>query len=609
MQPTQVTDRHLMLLYRLTQDLNATLAPEAVLERAMEDVIAITRAERGFVLLNEDAWQGGSVQMAARGVDAEILEKQEFSTSRSILRQVLESGEPVISSDAGQDARYRDHESVILQGLRSILCVPVKTTSRVLGAIYVDNRIQRGVFSQVDLKLLSIVAASAATALENARLLRETESRLKTLNLLHHISQQITSSLDLEQVLYTTTLAVKELLGGSTASILTVDGDALTFQVATGESSTHIKPFRVPLGQGIAGWVVEHKQPVMVDDVQNDPRFFGTLDKKTGFVTQNLIAAPLVVNDQAIGVIEVFNKSGGFTLADQELLATFASSAAFAIENARLYQVAVEKGRLERELQVARQVQVSLLPQEMPGLPGWDLAATWLPAREVAGDYYDFIPLHSVSGTFPLHSVSGTFPLETPPNQAQKFGLVIADVADKGTPAALFMVNTRAALRASMFEADSPMHGLTHVNQLVCGDAHDGMFVTLFYAQINSLDGVVTYVNAGHNPPLLARGGGGELELLTRTGMALGVDPSALFAQRAVTLEAGDCVLLYTDGVPDALNEAGQEFGDARLRELVSANREKSAAGLVKVIETALKTHIGETAPFDDITLMALKRL
>ena len=222
---------------------------------------------------------------------------------------------------------------------------------------------------------------------------------------------------------------------------------------------------------------------------------------------------------------------------------------------------------------------------------GWELAAAWLPAREVAGDYYDFISL------------------EMTPDQAQKLGLVIADVADKGTPAALFMVNVRSTLRASMFDADSPVHGLTHVNQLVCADSHDGMFVTLFYAQINSMDGVVTYVNAGHNPPFLLRASDEEPELLTRTGMALGVDPSVMFTQHAVTLEAGDFILFYTDGVPDALNDAGQEFGEDRLRELALAHRGDSAMGMVSTIEATLKAHIGETPPFDDITLMALKRL
>jgi sigma-B regulation protein RsbU (phosphoserine phosphatase) len=383
---------------------------------------------------------------------------------------------------------------------------------------------------------------------------------------------------------------VKDLLGGSTASILTVDGDALTFQVAIGESSSGIKPFRVPLGQGIAGWVVEHKEPVIVADAHSDPRFFGTLDKITGFVTRTLAAVPLIVNEKAIGVIEVFNKPGGFTTADIELLATFASSAAFAIENARLYQVAVEKGRLERELQVARQVQWTLLPQVTPKISGWDLAGRWLPAREVAGDYYDFIPL------------------EMTPDQTQRLGVVIADVADKGIPAALFMVDVRSTLRASMFGAESPVHGLTHVNQLVSNDSHEGMFVTLFYAQINALDGMVTYVNAGQNPPLLVRTSGGEMEALTRTGVALAVDPGILYSQRTVELTPGDFILFYTDGVTDALNSAGKEFGEERLRQVASAGHGKSAAEIVAALEAALQAHIVDTEPFDDITMLVLKR-
>ncbi len=595
MQPAQDSNQHLMLLYRLAQDFNAAFDPDAVLERTMDDVITITEAERGFVLLANRQPGGKHIRLAAHGAERGVLDAQEYTLSRAIINRVIERGESLFSGDS---PHFDVDPGPVVPNL-NWLCVPMKSKGGILGAIYV-SRTQRGPFSRTDLELLSVVAASAASALESVHLYRETESRLKTLDLLHQVSQEITSTLDLERVLTTTTLSVKELLGGSTASILTVDGDALTFQVATGNSSAEIKPFRVPLGQGIAGWVVEHKQSVIVDDVQNDPRFFGTLDKKTGFVTQNLIAVPLVVNDRAIGVIEVFNKPGGFTSADQELLATFASSAAFATENARLYRLAVEKGRLERELQVARQVQASLLPHGMPRLPGWELAAAWLPAREVAGDYYDFIPLHSAPGTFPL---------EMTPDQARKLGLVIADVADKGTPAALFMVNVRSTLRASMFDADSPVHGLIHVNQLVCADSHDGMFVTLFYAQISSMDDIVTYVNAGHNPPFLLRASSSEPELLTRTGMALGVDPSVLFTQRTVALEAGDFILFYTDGVPDALNEAGREFGEACLRELAIAHRGDSAMGMVGAIEAALKAHIGGRPPFDDITLMALKRL
>lgn len=590
---SQTVDERLMLLYRLAQDLNASLNPDEVLERVMDDVITVTGAERGFLLLNgSTAFEEKEFHVGAvtRGMERDALGTQEFHVSRTLVKQVFESGQPVLTSDAGQDTRFNQSLSIVANHVRSILCVPMKSKRGVMGAIYVDSRFRHGVFTEKDTDLLMAIAATAATAMENARLYFETENRLRTLDLLHQISQEITSTLDLDRVLHVTTQAVKELLHASAASILTVDGDALTFQVAIGESSSAIKPFRVQLGQGIAGWVVENKQPVIVNDAQNDPRFFGTMDKKTGFSTQSLIAVPLCVNEKAIGVIEVFNKPGGFSGDDLELLATFASSAAFAIENARLYQVAVDKGRMERELQVARDVQANLLPQETPQFPGWEMSGRWLPAREVAGDYYDFVQLEML------------------PDRMQKLGLVIADVADKGIPAALFMVDVRSTLRASMFDAESPVHGLTHVNQLVSNDAHNGMFVTLFYAQVSAWEGNVVYVNAGHNPPFVIRAGGGDLEILSRTGMALGIDPEVLYTQQLIHMFPGDLILFYTDGVPDALNAAGQEFGIDRLREIALASRGKSAAEVVDALESALKAHIGETIPFDDITIMVLKR-
>jgi phosphoserine phosphatase RsbU/P len=590
----QLPNDRLMLLYRLSQDLNASLSPGEVLERTMDDVIAVTRAERAFVMLIDDTAAGGGQQLnlVTRGIKQEALETTEFSYPRSVVKSVLESGVAVLTSDAQTDERFNANASVTLHKLRSILCVPLKSKSKLLGAIYVDNRIQHGVFTDTDLELLSSIAASAGTAMESARLHTETEARLRTLDLLHRISQEITATLDLDRVLTATTQAVKELLNASAASILTVDGDELTFQVSVGgPTAVAAKPFRVPLGQGIAGWVVEHKQPVLVNDAQNDPRFFGNMDKKTGFLTEALIAVPLIVNERAIGVIEVFNKPGGFTQSDVDLIATFSSSAAFAIENARLYQLAVDKGRMERELQMARQVQASLLPQATPQLSGWDLAACWLPAREVAGDYYDFVSLEPLA------------------DDTQCLGLVIADVADKGMPAALFMVDVRATLRASMSAAPTPAQGIAHTNALVCADAQDGMFVTLFYAQIDAGNNQVTYVNGGHNPPFWIKAGAGAPEVLSRTGVALGVDPALPYDQKTIALAKGDFLVLYTDGVTDALNAAGQEFGLERLEKAIRANRKKNAPELVRALEKELTSYIGATDPFDDITLLVLRRL
>jgi sigma-B regulation protein RsbU (phosphoserine phosphatase) len=285
-------------------------------------------------------------------------------------------------------------------------------------------------------------------------------------------------------------------------------------------------------------------------------------------------------------VVYVDNRlqAGIFTQADLELLTAVASTAAIAIENARLYQVAVEKGRIERELQMARDVQASLLPREMPQVPGWEFAGRWQPAREVAGDYYDFIPLY-----------------------AEQLGLVIADVSDKGMAAALFMACTRSIVRASVGRALSPADAIAHANRLICADAASGMFVTLFYALLNAATGEITYVNAGHNPPLLYRADEDQLTELMRTGMALGVVADSPFEQRTLHLSPGDFILLYTDGVTDATDAHEEHFGMGRLKRVVLDHRRASAADIIDGLEQAIDEFAGYTAPFDDVAIVVTR--
>jgi len=414
----QPYDDRLALVYRLSQTFNSTLDLDEVLNRVMDEVITTTRAERGFVMLREP----GDVLAfrVARGLDQETIDDPEFQISRGVVERVAQEGQPMLTSDAQSDDRLSMRLSVMTLGLRSILCVPLKIKDTVSGVIYVDNRLQSGIFFPGDLELLMAIA----------------------------------------------------------------------------------------------------------------------------------------------------------------------SSAAIAIENARLYQVAVEKGRMEQELQLARNVQASLLPAGVPHIPGWDFAARWQPARQVSGDFYDFIP-----------------------DQTGQMNLVMADVSGKGMPAALFMALSRTIVRASMGHSPSVAEDIARANRLVCADAKDGMFVTVFGARLRLDTGQVTYVNAGHNPPLLCRQGDGQETLteLMPTGMALGILADFDFEQRTVHLDPGDFVLLYTDGVPDVSNRQSQRFGMERLRRVILENRHAPAAGIVAAIEGAIGAFTGATEQFDDIAMMIAK--
>jgi len=424
---TETSVDRLALLYRVSQAFSSSLDLDEVLNRVMDEVIAATRAERGFLMLRDA--DGQLVARAARGLDQRTIEDTAFQVSRGVADVVVRDGVPQLTSDAQADARLNIRMSVVKLGLRSILCVPLQIKGATLGVIYVDSRLQAGIFTPGDLDLLTAIASSAAAA----------------------------------------------------------------------------------------------------------------------------------------------------------------------IENARLYRVAVEKGRMERELQVAREVQAGLLPRETPHLLGWEFAAHWKPAREVAGDFYDFIPVNIAQAA------------KREPSQG--VGIVIADVTDKGMPAALFMALVRSIVRASMTQADTVTDGITHANRLICADSTNGMFVTLFYAQIHPAATDLIYVNAGHNPPLLYRSATRELIELKRTGMALGVLEASPYTQRTAQLNSGDLVLLYTDGVTDARDARGQEFGLDRLRQVILDRGGGSAADVLSTLDQAVGEFTGATTPFDDITVVVVKRV
>ncbi|MEP7358423.1 MAG: GAF domain-containing SpoIIE family protein phosphatase, partial [Anaerolineales bacterium] len=370
------------------------------------------------------------------------------------------------------------------------------------------------------------------------------------LALLYRISQTLTSSLDLEEVL---NRVMDEVIAATHAErgflMLRRPDGSLNFQAARGLDQRRIEAPEFQVSRGIVDKVARSGQPMLTSDAQSDARL-NLRQSVLDLGLRSILCVPLQLKSEITGVIYVDNQlqAGIFTPADLELLAAIAPTAAIAIENARLYQAALEQGRLERELQMARDVQARLMPRATPQRPGWDFAARWEPAREVAGDYYDFITDHPDGS----------------------LGFVIADVTDKGMPAALMMALTRSVVRASTLALATPAEAIAQANRLICADAANDMFVTLFYGRLDLATGRLTYVNAGQNPPLLFRAGQLRPVPLTRTGMALGLITGAPYEQRTLQLEPGDWLFLYTDGVTDAMNAAGQSYDEAGLIQCLS---------------------------------------
>jgi sigma-B regulation protein RsbU (phosphoserine phosphatase) len=297
-------------------------------------------------------------------------------------------------------------------------------------------------------------------------------------------------------------------------------------------------------------------------------------------------AFPLRAKGKVVGMMVVEGTHEELSQAGRamNILSGIAHQTAIAIENTRLVTELATRQRLEQELKVARDIQTSFLPSCCPEAPGWQLAAFWRAARQVGGDFYDFIPL-----------------------PREHLGLVIADVADKGVPAALFMAVSRTLTRAaSMTGHRTPGEALTRTNEMILSDARSDLFVTMVFADLSPV-GRVTYANAGHNPPLVVRATG-EVERLHPHGMALGVMPEVIIRDQQIRLENGDLLVLYTDGVTDALDARGREFGLERLEQAAVANRRSTADGIVAAIQDAVHEFVGDEPPFDDLTLVVAKR-
>jgi sigma-B regulation protein RsbU (phosphoserine phosphatase) len=324
---------------------------------------------------------------------------------------------------------------------------------------------------------------------------------------------------------------------------------------------------------------------------------------------KHLAVLPLIVKSQLVGALVVAARTQSQLPRERtfRILMGIAQQTAVAVESARLQQEGMERQRLDQELSFARDIQTSFLPKQVPQAEGWSVAAAWQAARQVGGDFYDFMQLPD-----------GTV------------GIAVADVADKGVPAALFMAMSRTLTRSVAFEGYPPAALLKRVNGIILNDSGTDLFVTVFFAKWNPKTGQVEYSNAGHNPPLIFRAAhavsplllgegspltyasGGvrsdSIQQLPNQGIALGVLKGVQLKDELLMLEPGDVMLMYTDGITDALNAEGAEFGLEQLMDVLRTTAALSAQEIANAIMSAVSYFAGNEPPFDDQTLVVLKR-
>ena len=433
------------------------------------------------------------------------------------------------------------------------------------------------------------IALMITQSLEKRDVATEALDRFREINLIYRVSETIGASFDVDRIPVFVLDEGKRVIRANAGIVLLSpsDGDANWETRATFGDDGLARALN-EFTKTALNTQMPSDRPAIVTD------FPGTTDYGS------LLWAPFKTQDRVLGgvVLGRLLDEPIFTASDQKLLMALARQAAVAVDNARLHRAVLDKERLEHELQLARNVQASLIPSHAPIIPGWDFAAYWNPAREVSGDFYDFISGVGASSLIAPRSTD-----ETPP----MLGIVIGDVSDKGMHAALFMALTRSVLRAATTSGHLPADGLMLTNRLLCADSTGGMFVTLFYGQLDPIRNEITYVNAGHNPPLVYRAKEHRFDELDRTGIMLGFDDAATLKQKLVQFSPGDFVVFYTDGVTEAFNHDDEQFGDERLHDVLLVNQAASPQEMLRTLRGVLANFVGDRAQSDDITIVIAK--
>ena len=513
--------------------------------------------------------------------------------SEGIIGWVAQHGQPLLANDVSLESRYFPDDPRLLPDTQAELGVPLMVEDRVLGVLDVQAR-ELNAFTSEDLFILTTLADQIAVAIEDTRLYQAAKDEAAISSALLDVANAMARPYRVPEMANTVARLTPSLAGVDRCTVMILDHAQATYEVLASQcqpSARHVKPVQTGLRVAARDFplldqVCRERRPLWVEDVSADDLVPPEIVRRYGM--QAILGVPLIVQNEVLGVLLVDEVDAPhiFSSRQVEMVRGVASQLAVAIESARLALQETERARMGEELRVAHEIQASFLPEASPSLPGYDIAHVWLAAREVAGDFFDFIPL-----------------------TARRLGLVIADVSDKGVPAALFMALARILMRVIAADRRSPARVLRRVNELLLENSRSDMFITLWYGVLDPVQHDLLFANAGHNPPLLLSAATGKIRLLRKHGLILGILPIVALEDDRVALAPGDILILYTDGVTDAINLGEESFEMTRLQDVVLAHQTQSAAAIAEAIKAAVREFVGSAPQFDDLTLIVVKRL
>lgn len=568
------------LLLEAARIFNDTNDYDELMPRVLQLVLTAVNAEAALVFRIDHDRTDMKMRLM-KAADQKIIEFQR-ELGEGVYSWVAQYVEPLIVNDAANDPRTDKEINRIAQlDVRNAISVPLVGKGKMIGVVEAFNKLD-GEFTSADLDILTGLNNQIAVAIDNAHLYRELKREALEKNMLYEVGISMSGSLDLDEVLHKILDLLRRVVQFDAGGVFLIDPEEnrIKSQAIVGYDPVEDEKVQLKIGQGLIGHVATTGEPVIVSDVLKDTRY---VDAHTG--TRSEVVTPIKVDDRVIGVLNLeSNQPNAYSKRDLKLLSAFASQAGISVERAWFHQRSLNAKKLEEQLNIARATQQSFLPKNDPKIIGYDVTGRNVSSGEVGGDYYDFIPI-----------------------VGSHTGVAIGDVSGKGMPAALIMASFRASLIAEIRNNYSIRTICAKVNSLLWESLDPGNYVTAVYGVLDARNHIFTFSNCGHNPPVMLLAND-SVEHLRDGGPILGVAKDAVYEERAMVVHPGDIIVLYTDGVTEVFNDAGQEFGVDRLIEVIKTNRRKTAQQIQDAIYSAVMSFCSDEHIFDDLTIVVIKR-
>jgi sigma-B regulation protein RsbU (phosphoserine phosphatase) len=564
----------LATMVEIGREINALRPLEELLKRIAELARQYVEYQIISIFLADDEQQELTLRYAI-GAPHEIACGQ-LQFGQGLVGLAAASREAVRVAEVSRDPRYIP----VVEGVQSELAIPLISRDRVVGVLDIQSR-QPDYFRSWHQKILLLIATQLAVAIDNAHLFESLSAKNAMMEALHEIGREISSILDLEQLLKKVAELLHRVVKYDIFSIMLVDEEeqVLKSRLSLKFNCDAVEKSKIPLGKGLIGIAVERKKPLVINDVTRDPRYVAVVPD-----TRSEMVIPLIYKDKVIGVFDLESPHlDYFTQLHENALVMLASQVAVAIENARLYeQVVAAEARHDQELKIAREIQSCLIPDQFPELADVQFWADYRPARILGGDLYDFFRY-----------------------EEQVVALAIGDVSGKGTAAALYGALVSGILRTRSHRKYPPAEMLRLVNLSLRQRAVEGRFMTLCFATYDSQDRILRLSNSGAPPPILCRKG--KVEFLTVEGFPLGMFDKAEYKERELQVEPGDVLVFYTDGLLEARDLEGEEFGYERLGQVIEEYASLPARRLIEKIFARIEKFTLGSGKADDRTILVLK--